>query len=121
MDVDRLLELLDHPDQSEDWFHSLGVRNYRAAHAALARIAQSGITLDLAAEMCGQLEQILPETGNADMAIANQERFVSASRNPLALGTFWERDHKALQTLLDIFSSSRSAKYWLLEKISSRV
>ena len=115
MDVDRLLELLDHPDQSEDWFHSLGVRNYRAAHAALARIAQSGITLDLAAEMCGQLEQILPETGNADMAIANLERFVSASRNPLALGTFWERDHKALQTLLDIFSSSQYFADLLLE------
>ena len=107
MDVERLVQLLDHPDQSEDWLHSLGVRNYRAAHAALARIAQSGMTLDLAAQMCGQLQQILPAHGNADMAIANLERFVSASRNPLALGTFWQRDHQALQTLLDIFSTSQ--------------
>lgn len=115
MDVERLVQLLDHPGQSEDWLHSLGVRNYRAAHAALARIAQSGMTLDLAAQMCGQLQQILPAHGNADMAIANLERFVSASRNPLALGTFWQRDHQALQTLLDIFSTSQHFSDLLLE------
>jgi glutamate-ammonia-ligase adenylyltransferase len=115
MDVERLVQLLDHPGQSEDWLHSLGVQNYRAAHAALARIAQSGMTLDLAAQMCGQLQQILPAHGNADMAIANLERFVSASRNPLALGTFWQRDHQALQTLLDIFSTSQHFSDLLLE------
>jgi glutamate-ammonia-ligase adenylyltransferase len=115
MDVERLVQLLDHPGQSEDWFHSLGVRNHRAAHAALARIAQSGMTLDLAAQMCGQLQQILPAHGNADMAIANLERFVSASRNPLALGTFWQRDHQALQTLLDIFATSQYFSDLLLD------
>ena len=119
MDVERLVQLLDHPGQSEDWFHSLGVRNHRAAHAALARIAQSGLTLDLAAQMCGQLEKILPATGNADMAISNLERFVSASRNPLALGTFWERDHQALETLLNIFATSQHFSDLLLEQPES--
>ena len=84
MDVDLLGEFLGQPRQSEDWLSAIGVRNQRAAHTALARIVQSGLTLDLAALMCQQLEQILPATDNADQAIANLERFVSASRNPLA-------------------------------------
>ena len=53
------------------------------------------------------------------MAIANLERFVSASRNPLALGTFWQRDHQALQTLLDIFATSQYFSDLLLDQPES--
>ena len=41
------------------------------------------------------------------MALNNLDRFVAAARNPLAVGTLFERDPGALPTLLQIFSTSQ--------------
>ena len=41
------------------------------------------------------------------MTLHNLERFVQAARNPLAIGTFFERDPQALPTLLQILSTSQ--------------
>ena len=41
------------------------------------------------------------------MALNNLERFVRAGRNPLMMGTFFERDPEALPTLLPILSTSQ--------------
>jgi glutamate-ammonia-ligase adenylyltransferase len=41
------------------------------------------------------------------MALHNLERFVRAARNPLAVGTLFERDPNALPTLLQIFAASQ--------------
>ena len=57
--------------------------------------------------MCSQLERHLPGSADPDMALNNLERFVRAARNPLALGTLFERDGQALPTLLQIFSTSQ--------------
>ena len=54
--------------------------------------------------MCRQLERHLPGCADPDMALHNLERFVRAARNPLAVGTLFERDPQALPTLLQIFS-----------------
>ena len=94
MDVDLLVKFLDQPQQSEDWlrFHRC-TQSTRRPHGHSLGSSQSGLTLDLAALMCQQLEQILPTTGNADQAIANLERFCflpAAIRSPW--GTFWQRD-----------------------------
>ena len=57
--------------------------------------------------MCSQLERHLPGCADPDMALHNLERFVRAARNPLAVGTLFERDPQALPTLLQIFSASQ--------------
>ena len=41
------------------------------------------------------------------MALNNLDRFVTAARNPLAMGTLFERDPTALPTLVQIFSTSQ--------------
>ena len=41
------------------------------------------------------------------MALNNLERFVAAARNPLSLGSLFERDREALPILLQIFSTSQ--------------
>ena len=63
--------------------------------------------LDLLAVICSQLERHLPGCADPDMALHNLERFVRAARNPLAVGTLFERDPQALPTLLQIFAASQ--------------
>ena len=41
------------------------------------------------------------------MALNNLERFVAVARNPLALGSLFERDREALPMLLQIFATSQ--------------
>ena len=57
--------------------------------------------------MCDQLAEHLPRSSDPDMALNNLERFVAAARNPLSLGTLFERDREALPTLLQIFATSQ--------------
>ena len=70
-------------------------------------MATAGVPLDLLAVMCDQLERHLPGCADPDMALNNLERFVRAARNPLAVGTLFERDPQALPTLLQIFATSQ--------------
>ena len=41
------------------------------------------------------------------MALNNLDRFVAAARNPLSLGSLFERDREALPILLQIFATSQ--------------
>ena len=50
---------------------------------------------------------LLVRCGRPDMALNNLDRFVAAARNPLAIGTLFERDPTALPTLVQIFSTSQ--------------
>ena len=78
-----------------------------AAHANLVRMATAGMTLDLLAAICDQLAEHLPRSSDPDMALNNLDRFVAAARNPLSLGSLFERDREALPILLQIFSTSQ--------------
>ena len=71
------------------------------------RIATAGVTLDLLITICEQLAEHLPRSSDPDMALNNLERFVAAARNPLSLGSLFERDREALPILLQIFSTSQ--------------
>src|SRR5205085_4010938 len=77
------------------------------AHASLVRLAVSGIPLDLLGNICDQLAEHLPKVSDADMALNNLDRFITATRNPLSLATLFERDREALPILLQIFSTSQ--------------
>ena len=70
-------------------------------------MAQAGLTLDLISIICSQLAEYLPQLSDPDRALNTLERFVASSRNPLSLGSLFERDREALPILLQIFSTSQ--------------
>ncbi|MFO0868486.1 MAG: bifunctional [glutamate--ammonia ligase]-adenylyl-L-tyrosine phosphorylase/[glutamate--ammonia-ligase] adenylyltransferase [Pirellulales bacterium] len=107
MDIPTLVDYLDHPATAAAGLRAWGIRQGDAAHRNLVSLAQSGITLDLLANMAGQLAQNLPRLADPDAVLSNLVRFVAASRSPLALGSLFERDPDALPTLLQVFSTSQ--------------
>ncbi|MGD0900816.1 MAG: hypothetical protein ABR915_23540, partial [Thermoguttaceae bacterium] len=107
MDLAALPRILDDPAAAEESLRGWGVVDARHAHAALVHMASAGLTLDLLAVLCDQLGQYLARCADPDMALNNLDRFVTAARNPLGVGTLIERDPTALPTLLQIFSTSQ--------------
>lgn len=107
MRIDQLHEYLDNPVQAVRWLRSWGLIDPARAHGNLVRMATAGITLDLLATICDQLAAHLPGSSDPDMALNNLDRFVAAARNPLALGSLFERDDEALPILLQIFATSQ--------------
>jgi len=98
---------LDNPDAATEWLCRLGVADGPRAYASLVRIATSGMTLDLVAEMCRQLAPLLSTSADPDRVLGHLEQFVAAARNPLALGTLVQRDTAALPPLLQRFDASQ--------------
>jgi len=107
MDPTILRQYLDDPNAAADWLRGLRVVDLKRAHANLVRMADFGLTIDLLAVICGQLQQHLPRCADPDMALNNLDRFIAATRTPLATGTLFERDGEALPTLLQIFDASQ--------------
>ncbi len=112
--IDQLVAYLDSPAAAREWLSGWQVADVPRAHANLVRLAQSRLTLDLLGVICEQLAEQLPALADPDMALNNLERFVSAARNPLALGSLFERDTEALPILLTIFSSSQFLSDYLV-------
>ena len=107
MDITQLRRCLDDPAAGARWLRDVGVRDMQRGQTNLLAMATAGITLDLLAVMCGQLETRLPKLSDPDMALNNLARFFVAARNPLALGSLFERDPDALPILVQIFSTSQ--------------
>jgi len=107
MQIEQLNHYLDHPAESAGWLSPWQLDDVRRGHGNLVRMATSGLTLDLLATICDQLAEHLPRVSDPDMALNNVDRFVSTARNPLSLGSLFERDPEALPTLLQIFSTSQ--------------
>ncbi len=107
IDAALLKTYLDDPAAAEPWLRSLGAVDTKHAHAALVHMADAGVTLDLLAEIARQLEPCLPRCADANMALNNLDRFVAAARNPLALGTLFDRDPGTLPVLVQILSTSQ--------------
>ena len=107
MDIATLRCYLDDADAAREFLKGLGVVDLRRAHAALVSMAATGVTLDLLVAICDQLSQSLARCPDPDMALNNLDRFVGQTRNPLSIGTLFERDATALPTLIQIFSTSQ--------------
>ena len=107
MNTSTLRQYLDDSYAAGVWLCGLGIVDVRRAHGNLLGMAEAGVTLDLLTIIGSQLERHLPGCADPDMALHNLERFVRAARNPLAVGTLFERDGQALPTLLQIFASSQ--------------
>jgi glutamate-ammonia-ligase adenylyltransferase len=107
MPLAELRRRLDDAGAAEAWLKSWGVADVPRTHAALLRLAELGVTLDLLDILCGQLGDILPRLSDPDLALDSLVRFFEQARSPLALGALFERDRDALTTILQIFASSR--------------
>ena len=63
-----------------------------------------GVTLDLLSQISEQFAAAAPTLADPDMAINNLERFIAASRNPLATAALFERDpRRAAEPAADFF------------------
>ncbi len=107
MNIPTLRQYLDESNAAATWLSGLGIVDVRRAHGNLVGMATAGVPLDLLCVIGSQLEYHLPGCADPDMALHNLERFVQAARNPLSLGTLFERDTEALPTLLQIFDTSQ--------------
>src|SRR6185295_11232258 len=107
MRIEQLHAYLDSPSEADAWLRSLGLADAAHGHANLVRMATSGLTLDLLASICDSLARVLPRMSDPDMALNNLDRFMAAARNPLSLGSLFERDPEALPILLQIFATSQ--------------
>ncbi len=107
MNIPTLHHYLEDAYAAAVWLCGLGVVDVRKAHDNLRAMARAGVTLDLLAVMCDQLGQHLASCADPDMALHNLERFVRAGRNPLAVGTLFERDPQTMPTVLQIFTTSQ--------------
>src|ERR1700682_594993 len=100
MQIDRLRRILDRPAEAAAWVRALGLVGAQRGRGHRVRMPTSGLTLDLLAVICDQLAEHLPDSSDPDMALNNLDRFVGAARNPLSLGSLFERDAEALPILL---------------------
>jgi glutamate-ammonia-ligase adenylyltransferase len=107
MNISTLRDYLDHADAAAEWLRRLGIVDVRRAHGNLLRIATSGMTMDLVAEICRQFAPLLAASADPDMVFNNLDQFVAAARNPLALGALFQRDAEALPPLVQIFAASQ--------------
>lgn len=107
MQIDSVVEFLDSPAKSCEWLRSLGIEDVRRAHGNLVSMADAGVTLDLLAIVWDQLGEHLPRVSDPDSVLNSLDRFVSASRSPLALASLFDRDREALPSLLQILSASQ--------------
>jgi len=107
MDPVTLHQHLDDPAAAAGWLRGLGITDVRRAHENLLAMARAGMPLDLLSVVCDQLAEHLPRSADPDRALNNLDRYVAGARNPISMGTLFERDPAALPTLLQIFDASQ--------------
>ena len=66
MQIDQLVRYLDKPPDSFAYLESLGLEDPARAQRILVSMAKAGLTLDLLANLCGQLERHLPAVSDPD-------------------------------------------------------
>ena len=98
--------LLDDPAAAVAWGRAAGLADPQGAGRALAGLAVAGVPLDLFTSLVEQLGRLLPGVADPDRVLVALERFVAAVRSPLATAALFERDPRALEILLGIFSAS---------------
>jgi glutamate-ammonia-ligase adenylyltransferase len=107
MTTDTLRRLFDAPQDAPVALAPLHLADPEAGAAAWRRIALAGVPMDLVGTLCDQFQAVAPRLADADMALRNFERFLSAARNPLSTAALFERDREALPNLLQLLSTSQ--------------
>ncbi|MDM4016089.1 glutamate-ammonia-ligase adenylyltransferase [Roseiconus lacunae] len=96
---------------SEDefaWIEPGRFTNWTTARHHLEAIWNCGAPTDLLTMLRERLLQQLASLVDFDATISNLDRFIAASRSPTSLLALFERDEKALSTLLQVFSTSQT-------------
>ena len=106
MNRERVAAILDDAEAGTRWLESIGVADPPGALSNLHRIARDRLSFDLIGVIFSQLAACLPRCADPDMAINHLERYFEATRNRLGLAALFERDPRALPTLVQIFSNS---------------
>jgi glutamate-ammonia-ligase adenylyltransferase len=104
MEIATLVSVLDHPHQAAGHLQAWGLADVRRGQQTLIELAECGMTLDLLATLCNQLNEHLPRQPDPDAALDAFRKFLFASRSPLAFGALAERDSTVLPTLLSVFA-----------------
>lgn len=107
MQIDTLRHFLKDKAAATLWLNGLGIADVKRALTNLMDIIRLGVPLDLMATVADLLERQLPTCSDPDMALMNLSRYWAVQRNPLSLGTLFERDPDSLFSLLHIFSTSQ--------------
>jgi glutamate-ammonia-ligase adenylyltransferase len=104
--VTAVRQLLDDPQAAAAWGRAAGLADPQGAHRGLVGLAGHGLPLDLLAAVWARLAARLPATADPDRVLVALERFFAAVRSPLASAALFDRDPRALDTLLEIFAAS---------------
>jgi glutamate-ammonia-ligase adenylyltransferase len=104
MEIATLVNVLDHPHVAADRLQGWGLRDVRRGHRLLLELIEAGLTLDLLAAVCNQLERHLSQTRDPDGALDGFVKFFLAVRSPLALASLLLRDATAMPMLLAALS-----------------
>ncbi|MFT5522959.1 MAG: glutamate-ammonia-ligase adenylyltransferase [Pirellulaceae bacterium] len=106
MDTATLNVFLDQPEEAKSWFRGMGLLDPHAAHQNLFQLVRVGVQLEQLATLCDPLEELLPASSDADMALANLSRFLAENVNPTGeIGQLIE--HQQLEDLVQLFSASQ--------------
>lgn len=102
METRTLVSLLDRPDDAPAVLKPWRVADAAAARHVLLDLADAGVTLDLLATLCTQLDALLPEVGDANSVLEGLRQIVLASRSPLSFAALAERDTTTLPMLVRV-------------------
>ena len=104
--VVALARLRDDPLAADAWGRAAGLADPTLAGRTITALAAHGVPGDLLAALVARLAGALPAVADADRVLVALDRYVAAVRTPLAAVSLFDRDPRALEILLGIFSAS---------------
>ncbi len=100
-------QLLQSQPTAEPWLKAANVHDLLKGYQNLLKIASLDLGDDISQFLMDQLAKTLPELSDADMALNNFERFLTASKAPVPFGTLCQTDQRTLPDLLTLLSNSQ--------------
>src|SRR5712691_1409770 len=107
MHLDHLRQCLEYTDQARPLLDAWGLRDCEGGTRNVADLALA-VGLDGLRELCHPLGRLLPRCPDPDMAFHNLERFLANPAGAQQLPTLLETRARALEILLQLFSTSQS-------------
>jgi glutamate-ammonia-ligase adenylyltransferase len=102
MEIQKLTILFDQPERAGDILRDWRVDDAAGARHALLDIAEAGVPLDLLAQLCTQLAELLQTASDPSGVLEGIRQFILSARSPLAFAALVERDTTALPMLVRV-------------------
>lgn len=93
---------------------AVGLSDDDDSRAALAEIGLTPVPHDLFRRLRSRLDTLLPKSVDPAFVLRSLQRFIAASRSPTALLALFERDDRALSTLLRVLGAGERLTGWLV-------